>query len=65
MMLCSYVAHLGRVARPCPAGLEILVDSTQDAFGPRAWTREICRGFTVDQAFGFIGDDCDAAVMIR
>lgn len=40
-------------------GLEILVDSTQDTFGARVWTRAICRNFTEDQEFGFSEVDCD------
>ena len=46
-------------------GLEILVDSTQDAFGARVWTRTICRGFVEDQEFGFVRDGCDEGVVIR
>jgi hypothetical protein len=45
--------------------LEVLVDSTQDAFGARVWTRTICRGSVEDQELGFMPEGCDEAVVIR
>lgn len=54
------------ITRALPGGgLEILVDSTQDAFSARVWTRTICRGWVVDQGSGVIGDECDEEVVIR
>ncbi len=57
---------IATMTRALPAGgLEVFVDSTQDAFGARVWTRTSCRGFVEDQEFGFIPAGCDEAVVIR
>ena len=57
---------IATITRALPGGgLEILVDSTQDAFGARVWTRTTCRGFVEDQEFGFVRDGCDEGVVIR
>jgi hypothetical protein len=57
---------IATITRALPGGgLEILVDSTQDAYGARVWTRMICRGFVEDQKFGFVRDGCDEGVVIR
>ena len=46
-------------------GVEMLVDSTQDAFSARVWTRTICRSLADDREAGFIGEGCDEGVVIR
>lgn len=57
---------IATITRALPGGgLEILVDSTQDAFGARVWTRAICRGFTENAEFGFTAADCDEEIVIR
>lgn len=57
---------IARITRVLPGGgLEILVDSTQDAFGAPVWTRMTCRGFVEDPQFGFVPDGCAEAVVIR
>jgi hypothetical protein len=57
---------IATITRARPDGrLEILVDSTQDAYGARVWARTICRGFVEDQKFGFVRDGCDEGVVIR
>lgn len=57
---------IATITRALPGGaLEILVDSTQDAFGARVWARTICRGFVEDQEFGFGRDGCDEGAVIR
>lgn len=57
---------IATITRALPdGGLEILVDSTQDAFGARVWVRTICRGFVENQEFGFIRDGCDEGVVIQ
>ncbi len=57
---------IATITRALPGGgLEIFVDSTQDAFGASDWTRTICRGIVEDQEFGFIPDGCDEGVVIR
>lgn len=57
---------IAMITRALPGGgLEIFVDSTQDAFGAHGWTRTICRGAVESQEVGFVGDDCDDGVVIR
>lgn len=54
------------ITRVLPGGgLEVLKDSTQDAFGDGVWTRMICRGSVEDQELGFTPGGCDQAVVIR
>jgi hypothetical protein len=56
---------IATITRALPGGgLEILVDSTQDAFGARVWTRIICHGFVEDDEFGFAPEGCDEGVVI-
>ncbi|HVL54546.1 MAG TPA: hypothetical protein VM344_09850 [Vitreimonas sp.] len=56
---------IATITRALPGGgLEIFVDSTQDAFGARVWTRTICHAFVEDQKFGFVRDGCDEGVVI-
>ena len=57
---------IATITRILPGGgLEVLIDSTQDAFGARVWTRAICRGSVEDQELGFTPEGCDEAVVIR
>lgn len=57
---------IATITRVLPGGgLEILRDSTQDAFGAGVWTRTICRGSVEDRELGFTPEDCDQAVVIR
>lgn len=57
---------IATITRVLPGGgLEVLIDSTQDAFGARVWTRTVCRGSVEDQKLGFIPEGCDEAVVIR
>lgn len=39
-------------------GVEILFDSTQDQFGSRTWTRQVCTGHVADTESRFFGTDC-------
>jgi hypothetical protein len=45
-------------------GVELLVDSSQDAFGSGGWVRTVCRQLVVDQREVFGTDGCDEAVAI-
>ena len=57
---------IATITRVLPGGgLEILRDSTQDAFGAGVWTRTICRGSVEDQELGFVPEGCDEPVVIR
>lgn len=57
---------IATITRALPGGgLEILVDSTQDAFGAPVRARTICRDFVEDEEFGFVRDGCDEGVVIR
>jgi hypothetical protein len=57
---------IATITRTLPGGgLEVFIDSTQDAFGASVWTRTICRGSVEDQEFGFAPEGCDQAVVIR
>jgi hypothetical protein len=56
---------IATIVRSLPGGgVEMLVDSTQDAFGARVWTRTICSGLADDQEAGFIGEGCEEGVVI-
>jgi hypothetical protein len=56
---------IATITRTLPGGgLEVLVDSTQDAFGARVWTQMICPGVVVD-ALDFGTDFCHEPVVIQ
>lgn len=47
------------IIRSLPGGgVEILFDSTQDQFGVRAWTRQVCRGHEADPRSLLFGTGC-------
>lgn len=39
-------------------GVEIFFDSTQDQFGSRTWTRQVCAGHVTDPTSLYFGTDC-------
>lgn len=46
-------------------GIELLVDSTQDAWSARTWVRIRCRGFVPDARTGLQPDGCGEEMEIR
>lgn len=50
---------IAAIIRSLPGGgVEILVDSTQDQYGSRTWTRQVCAGHVTDRTSLYFGTDC-------
>lgn len=57
---------IATIVRALPGGgVEILMDTTQDANGPQVWTRTLCQGFSEADDSASAGEGCGEAVVVQ